>query len=207
VTADGVRTDHVGCCPSVTLWPPAGLRITATSRGVPLVLRTVRDEDLPGLVAIVPPDVGQDPALAVGGDPAQVAAQSVLRHVWRARADLAPDNWRLTFAVEAGGVLAGQQDLKAVDFPQLRVVRTSSWLGEEFRGRGIAKAMRARALQLAFRCFDTYELHDGRVEHMLWTRLTRDRWALLRQGYGLSDVEVTGAVECRTLLGLDGADA
>jgi RimJ/RimL family protein N-acetyltransferase len=220
----------------VTLWPPAGLRITATSRGVPLVLRTVRDEDLPGLVAIVPPDVGQDPALAVGGDPAQVAAQSVLRHVWRARADLAPDNWRLTFAVEAGGVLAGQQDLKAVDFPGLRVVRTSSWLGEEFRGRGIAKAMRAMALQLAFTCFeavaaeadsvegndaalgvsrslgyspcgDTYELHDGRVEHMLWTRLTRDRWALLRQGYGLSDVEVTGAVECRTLLGLDGADA
>jgi RimJ/RimL family protein N-acetyltransferase len=215
----------------VALWPPAGLRITATARGIPLVLRAVRDEDLPGLVAIFPPDVGHDPCLAVGGDSTRVAQQAVLRHVWRARAELAPENWRLTFAVEAAGQLAGQQDLKAVDFPQRRVVETSSWLGQEFRGRGIAKAMRAMALQLAFTCFeavaaeadsvegndaalgvtrslgyspsgDTYELHGGRVEHMLWSRLTRDRWALLRQGYGLSDVEVTGAQECRPLLGL-----
>jgi hypothetical protein len=37
---------------------------------------------------------------------------------------------------------------------------------------------------------------------MLWTRLTRDRWTLLRQGYGVSDVEVTGATECLPLLGL-----
>ncbi|HEV7824215.1 MAG TPA: GNAT family protein [Mycobacteriales bacterium] len=228
-------TDHTGCCPGVTLWPPAGLRVTASARGIPLVLRAVRDEDLPGLVTIFPPDVPHDPALAVGGDPAQVQAQAVLRHVWRARAELAPQNWRLTFAVEAAGELAGQQDLKAADFPERRIVETSSWLGEEFRGRGIAKAMRAMALQLAFTCFDavaaeadsvegndaalgvsrslgyspcgdTYELHQGRVEHVLWTRLTRDRWALLRQGYGLSDVEITGARECRPLLGLGDAD-
>jgi RimJ/RimL family protein N-acetyltransferase len=228
-------TDHTGCCPGVSLWPPAGLRITATARDVPLVLRAVRDEDLPGLVDIFPPDVPHDPALAVGGDPARVQAQAVLRHVWRARAELAPENWRLTFAVEAAGELAGQQDLKAVDFPERRIVETSSWLGEEFRGRGIAKAMRAMALQLAFTCFeavaaeadsvegndaalgvsrslgyspcgDTYEVHQGRVEHMLWTRLTRDRWALLRQGYGLADVEITGAAECRPLLGLGHAD-
>ena len=227
--------DHVGCCPGVALWPPAGLRITATARGVPLVLRAVRDDDLRGLVEIFPPDVGYDPALAVGGEPGAVKQQAVLRHVWRARAELAPQNWRLVFAVEAAGLLAGQQDLKAVDFPQRRVVETSSWLGEEFRGRGIAKAMRAMTLQLAFTCFDaraaesdsiegndaalgvtrslgyspsgdTYELHAGRVEHVLWSRLTRDRWALLRQGYGLSDVQITGAQECRPLLGLGTAD-
>ena len=51
-------------------------------------------------------------------------------------------------------------------------------------------------------CGDTYELHQGCVEHMLWSRLTRDRWALLRQGYGVSDVVITGARECRPLLGL-----
>ncbi|HEY0485656.1 MAG TPA: GNAT family protein [Mycobacteriales bacterium] len=224
-------TDHTGCCPGVALWPPAGLRISATARGVPLVLRTVGDEDLAGLVSIFPPDVPHDPDLAVGGDPEQVAAQAVLRHVWRARAELAPQNWRLTFAVEAAGELAGQQDLKAEHFPLRRIVETSSWLGEAFRGRGIAKAMRAMVLQLAFTCFDavaaeadsaegndaalgvsrslgyspcgdTYALHQGRVEHVLWSRLTRDRWALLRQGYGLADVEITGAAACRPLLGL-----
>jgi RimJ/RimL family protein N-acetyltransferase len=224
-------TDHTGCCPGVTLWPPAGLRVTASARGIPLVLRAVRDEDLPGLVTIFPPDVPHDPALAVGGDPAQVQAQAVLRHVWRARAELAPQNWRLTFAVEAAGELAGQQDLKAADFPERRIVETSSWLGESFRGRGLAKAMRAMVLQLAFSefdavaaeadsvdgndaalgvsrslgyspCGDTYDMHQGRVEHMLWTRLTRDRWSLLRQGYGLSDVEITGARACLPLLGL-----
>jgi RimJ/RimL family protein N-acetyltransferase len=213
------------------LWPPDGLRITASARGIPLVLRAVRDEDLAGLVAIFPPDAGYDPALSVGGDPAAVERQSVLRHVWRARAELAPQNWRLTFAVEAAGELVGQQDLRGVDFPQRRIVETSSWLGESFRGRGIAKAMRGMVLQLAFSHFganaaeadsvdgndaalgvsrslgyspsgDTYEVHRGRVEHVLWTRLTRDRWALLRQGYGLNEVEITGAEACLPLLGL-----
>jgi RimJ/RimL family protein N-acetyltransferase len=218
------------------LWPPDDLRITAIARDIPLVLRAVRDEDLAGLVAIFPPDAGYDPDLAVGGDPLEVERQSVLRHVWRARAELAPQNWRLTFAVEAAGQLVGQQDLRAVDFPQRRIVETSSWLGESFRGRGIAKAMRAMALQLAFSHFgaraaeadsvdgndaalgvsrslgyspsgDTYQIHQGRVEHMLWTRLTRDRWSLLRQGYGLSDVEITGARACLPLLGLGAGGA
>jgi RimJ/RimL family protein N-acetyltransferase len=219
----------------VALWPPAGLRITATSRGMSLVLRTVRDEDLPGLVEIFPPDAGYDPTLAVGQDPQRVEQQSVLRHVWRARAELAPESWRLTFAVEADGRLAGQQDLKAVDFPRRRIVETSSWVAESFRGRGIAKAMRAMVLQLAFNSFDavaaesdsaegndaalgvtrslgyspsgdTYEIHGGQVQHMLWSRLTRDTWALLRQGYGLADVEVSGARECLPLLGLGPAE-
>jgi RimJ/RimL family protein N-acetyltransferase len=219
-------------CPDAVLWPPAGLRIAATARGIPLVLRSVRDDDLPGLVRIFPPDAGYDPTLPLGGDAAGAEAQSVLRHVWRARAELAPRNWRLTFAVETDGELVGQQDLKAVDFPQRRIVETSSWLGEPFRGKGIAKAMRAMVLQLAFQCFgaraaesdsaegndaalgvtrslgyspsgDTYECHSGTVEHMLWSRLTRDRWALLRQGYGLTGVEITGADECLPLLGLE----
>jgi RimJ/RimL family protein N-acetyltransferase len=222
-----------GSCPDATLWPPAGLRISASARGIPLVLRAVRDEDLPGLVDIYPPDAGYDPTLAKGGDGAAAQRESVLRHVWRARAELAPHNWRLVFAVEAAGELVGQQDLKAVDFPQRRIVETSSWLGEPFRGKGLAKAMRAMMLQLAFDCFDavaaesdsaegndaalgvtrslgyspagdTYECHGGSVEHMLWARLTRDRWALLRQGYGISDVEITGAKACLPLLGLDG---
>jgi RimJ/RimL family protein N-acetyltransferase len=224
-------SDAPGSLYWASLWPPDRLRITAGARGIPLVLRAVRDQDLAGLVAIFPPDAGYDAALSVGGDPAEVERQSVLRHVWRARAELAPENWRLTFAVEAAGELVGQQDLRAVDFPQRRIVETSSWLGESFRGRGIAKAMRAMALQLAFSHFgataaeadsadgndaalgvsrslgyspsgDTYEVRRGRVEHLLWTRLTRDRWALLRQGYGLNDVEITGAEACLPLLGL-----
>jgi hypothetical protein len=49
---------------------------------------------------------------------------------------------------------------------------------------------------------DTYELHEGVVTHMLWSRLTRERWALHRQGYGMAPIEVDGLEGARGLLGL-----
>jgi RimJ/RimL family protein N-acetyltransferase len=114
-------------------------------------------------------------------------------------------------------------------------VESSSWIGAPYRGRGLAKAMRAIVLHLAFEGFgaraaesesaegndaalgvtrslgytpsgDTYALHDGVVEHMLWSRLTRDRWALQRQGYGTGPVTVEGLEPCLEMLGLDPAE-
>jgi RimJ/RimL family protein N-acetyltransferase len=211
------------------LWPLAGLRLR-TER---LELRPPTDDDLPVLAALYPRDVPFDPSLPVpGGEPCERARQSVLRHVWRSRAELAPDAWRICFAAFAGGELVGQQDLKAVDFPTRRIVESSSWIGAQYRGRGLAKAMRAMVLHLAFEglgahaaesesaegndaalgvtrslgytpCGDTYELHEGVVEHMLWSRLTRERWALQRLGYGTGPVTVEGLEPCLHLLGLD----
>lgn len=211
------------------LWPLARLRVWAGA----IELRPPTDDDLPALAALVPPEAGHDPSLPISGvtTPGEVAAQAVLRQVWRSRAELAPESWRICLAAYVDGRLVGQQDLKAEDFPRRRIVETSSWIGAEHRRQGHGKAMRALALHLAFAGLgavavesesaegndaalgitrslgyspsgDTYEVHDGVVTHMLWSRLTRERWALHKQGYGLAPVEVDGIDACRRLIGL-----
>jgi RimJ/RimL family protein N-acetyltransferase len=212
-----------------SLWPLAGLRLR-TDR---MELRPPTDDDLPELADLYPHDVPFDPTLPVAaqGECAR-SRQAVLRHVWRSRAELDVTAWRLCFAAYHEGALVGQQDLKAVDFPTRRIVESSSWIGAEFRGRGLGKAMRAIVLHLAFEGFgaraaesesaeandaalgvtrslgytpsgDTYSVHEGVVEHMLWSRLTRERWALQRQGYGTGPVTIEGLEPCLELLGLD----
>lgn len=216
------------------LWPLARLRVRAGD----VELRPPTDDELPALAALVPPEAGHDPSLPISGvtGATEVAAQAVLRHVWRSRAELAPDRWRICLAAYVDGLLVGQQDLMAVDFIRRRIIETSSWLGAEHRRRGHGKAMRALALHLAFEGLgaiavesqsaegndaalgitrslgyspsgDTYEVHDGVVTHMLSSRLTRERWALHRQGYGLGPVEVEGVNGCRGLLGLPPVEA
>jgi RimJ/RimL family protein N-acetyltransferase len=58
--------------------------------------------------------------------------------------------WRLSFAVLEAGTIIGTQDLRADDFARVRTVRTGSWLGQEYQGRGNGKEMRAAVLHLAF---------------------------------------------------------
>jgi RimJ/RimL family protein N-acetyltransferase len=212
-------------------WPLYDLRISAqlpladgTRRE--LVLRHPVDDDLPAMRAVAPPELEMDPTL-----PGDGLGQWIPRHVWRSRAELAPQAWRLVFLLEIDGEPAGSQDLKAYDFPQLRIVESSSWLGEPYRGAGFGKAMRAMVLHFAFDsldaiaaeteseehndaalgvtrslgyqpCGDKYAPRADRVDHMLWGRLTRERWALLRNGYGLEAVEISGAEACLPLLGL-----
>lgn len=215
--------------PDLSLWPLTGLRMRAGD----VELRPPTDDDLSALAAIYPSDVPFDPTLPVSaGDCAHQASEAVLRHVWRARAEFAPDCWRLCFAVYAGGVLVGQQDLKATGFPARRIVESSSWAGTEFRGRGFGKTMRAVVLQLAFDglgaraaesestegndaalgitrslgydpCGDSYAVAGDAVEHRLWSRLTRERWSLIHQGYGTGPVTIDGLEECLPLLGIE----
>ncbi len=212
-----------------SLWPLAGLRL----RSPHMELRPPTDDDLPELAELYPHDVPFDPTLPVAEQPECARSrQAVLRHVWRSRAELEPVAWRICFAAYHDGRLVGQQDLKATDFPTRRIVESSSWIGAEFRGRGLAKAMRAIVLYLAFEGFDaraaesesaegndaalgvtrslgytpsgdTYALHEGVVQHMMWSRLTRERWALQRQGYGTGLITVEGLEPCREMLGLD----
>ncbi|GAA1717806.1 GNAT family protein [Fodinicola feengrottensis] len=212
-------------------WPLFDLRITAqlpTAEGLvrDLVLRPPTDDDLPVLAAVAPPGLEMDPTLPGSG-----MHEWIARHVWRSRAESAPDKWRLSFLLEVDGDVAGSQDLKASDFPQLRIVESASWLGERFRGTGLGKAMRAMVLHFAFQaldataaeteseehndaalgvtrslgyqpCGDRYAQRVDRIDHMLWSRLTRERWALLRNGYGLDEVGISGAERCLPMLGL-----
>lgn len=211
---------------SVDLWPPAGLRVRAGA----VELRPPCDDDLPALAALFPTETGWDPTLLVTGADAEARGrQSVLRHVWRARAECAPARWRLCLAVFLDGEPVGEQDLKAADFPVRRIVETSSWLGAAYRGRGLGTTMRTLALHLAFEgfgavavetsfvegnapalgvtrslgytpCGDTWEAFEGVRTHLLWSRLTRERWA---GGDGRAGpVTLTGVAPVRELLGI-----
>lgn len=218
------------------LWPPAGLRVSGAFGGrgrppgrVAVTLRTPTDPDLAALAGIFPTDAGWDPGLPAVGEEGLRGPRSVLRHAWRARAELGPERWRLVLAVEVDGTLVGQQDLKATHFGVRRIVETSSWLAREHRGRGIATGMRALALHLAFTGLharaaesessegnvaalavtrslgyepsgDVYLAHAGGVDHRLWSRLTRDRWASVSQRYDIAEVTLVGVEACLPLL-------
>lgn len=72
--------------------------------------------------------------------------------VWRSRAELTADHWRIPFAVFEADTdrVVGTQDVFADRFPLLRTFGTGSWLGLAHQGRGIGKEMRAAVLHFGF---------------------------------------------------------
>jgi len=131
----------------VSAWPLFGL----TVRCGDVILRAVRDEDLPELLDIFPDDVEMDPAHpALDGAPGGDRARRLVQSVWRHRATWTPEDWALDLRVERDGRAVGVVTLEGTTFAMLRTVDTASWLAKEARGRGTAVLMRAGAVGMAF---------------------------------------------------------
>lgn len=132
------------------LWPLFDLRLR-TER---LELRLPTDDELVALAAVArdgmhPP--GEMPfGVAWSTVPSPAFERSFAQHHWAARATWAVDAWSLHLATFLDGRPIGAQSLLARDFPTLRLVKTGSWLGSPFQGRGHGKAMRAATLGFAF---------------------------------------------------------
>jgi len=78
-------------------------------------------------------------------------AHSVLRGHWGQLSGWGVDDWRLGLGVFArGGEPLGMVTLRARDFPVVREVTTSSWLGLQHQGRGFGTEARTGLLVLAF---------------------------------------------------------
>jgi RimJ/RimL family protein N-acetyltransferase len=78
-------------------------------------------------------------------------ARSVLRGQWGARAEWEVSSWSLGLGVfSTEGAPLGIVSLRASDFPVVREVMTSSWLGLAFHGAGIGTEARIGLLTLAF---------------------------------------------------------
>lgn len=129
-------------------WPLFDLRLTYRD----LVLRPLREADLPYLCEVLPDDVGHDPRLALF--PGQTLMENERRlfcmGYWKALGTWDPASWVLHFAVEHDGALVGVQTLEGENFPALRTVDSASWLIPEVRGRGLGARMRTAALGFAF---------------------------------------------------------
>jgi RimJ/RimL family protein N-acetyltransferase len=150
-----------------------------------------------------------------------------LRRIWAGRSRVEAEFWRLYFVICDDGEPVGMQDLIGTDFATLGTVHSFSWLAPGARSRGLGKEARAAILHLAFEGFDAREATSdafadnhasnrvsealgyarngtawatrrGEPAQLLCWRLTRDEWARRRR----SDIELSGAQECRPVLGL-----
>ena len=138
--------------PAVThpLWPLFDLRLSTGN----LVLRLPREEELPAFNAVVAAGIHppEEMPFGIAWTDAPAAQRELESYHWwmSVRANWKPEEWTLTLGVWVDGEPAGFQDLVGHDFPRLRTVRTGSWLGRSFQGRGIGKLMRQAVLTLAF---------------------------------------------------------
>ncbi|QDZ16820.1 GNAT family N-acetyltransferase [Humibacter ginsenosidimutans] len=76
--------------------------------------------------------------------------RGMLAYQWQRRTAVAPQKFRLEYAVLVGDVVVGSQGCGADDWQVLRRAHTGSWLGREFQGQGIGTRMRMLMLQLLF---------------------------------------------------------
>ncbi|MGN6332219.1 MAG: GNAT family N-acetyltransferase [Motilibacteraceae bacterium] len=207
------------------LWPAYALRIT-TPR---LELRLPIESEIVALADVAAAGVhkpDERPFLTpwTEGSPRD-RAQAVLRWHWEAMADWSVEDWSLGLGVFArDGRALGKVSLRAKDFPVVREVTRSSWLGLPHHGQGYGTEARLALLELAFEHLGAqfaltevfqdnhasqavsrrlgYQpggvLRDARGDEVLVSdrlRLTRDRWAQLAR----PRILVEGVDACRQL--------
>jgi RimJ/RimL family protein N-acetyltransferase len=131
-------------------WPPFALTLT-TPR---LVLRPIRDEDIPAAVQAALRGVhepGRNPFSQPWAEfPAHQLGPNMAQWYWRCRADVKPEAWTLLLGIWQDGEFIGCQDIEAQDFATRRTVGTGSWLTKSAQGKGLGKEMRAAVVSYAF---------------------------------------------------------
>ena len=145
------------------------------------------------------------------------------RHRWSVT------DWHLELGVWTASALIGTQAINAESFAIARTVRTGSWLGQRFHGRGYGTEMRAAILDLSFDGLAAREARTGAFrdnpasaavslklgyreigERVVSVRaqpvherifaLSREQWA--RHQHARADIH--GLSECMALFGLRG---
>ena len=209
------------------LWPLYGVTIT-TSR---LELRLPREEELAGLAHVAGRGVhGPDerPFLTPWTEgSAQNRARFVLQGHWSRLGGWSAAAWQLGLGVFRDGDPLGMVTLRARDFPIVREVTTSAWLGLDHQGKGYGTEARAGLLTLAFDHLDAHAAltevfqdnhashgvsrklgyeHDGisvdaRGDEAVVSdrlRLTREKWTQQSR----PTVQIEGMAACRPIFGV-----
>lgn len=151
----------------------------------------------------------------------------MLQQHWGQLGSWSVEAWRLGLGVFLGDEPLGMVTLRARDFPVVREVATSSWLGTDHQGQGYGTEAREGLLALAFDHLGAaaaltevfqdnhsslgvsrklgYESdgisHDARGDEVVVSdrlRLTRERW----QSRPRAAVAVSDLSRCRSMFGL-----
>jgi RimJ/RimL family protein N-acetyltransferase len=132
------------------LWPLFDLRLR-TER---LELRLPTDDELIALADVaragIHPPEEMPFAVPWTDAPSPAFERGFVQHHWAKRAEWTPAHWVLNLATFLEGRPIGSQSIEAADFPRLRTVRTGSWLGGPWQGKGYGTEMREAVLTLAF---------------------------------------------------------
>ena len=209
------------------LWPLYGLTIT-TPR---LELRLPHENELARLAHVAGAGIhhpDERPFLTPWTDGSyQDRARAVLRGHWSDLADWSVAAWHLGLGAFRAGEPIGLVTLRARDFPVVREVTTSAWLGIDHQRRGYGTEARIGLLTLAFHHLGAtaaltevfqdnhssqgvsrklgYE-HDGiSVDARGTEAVVSDRLRLTRRAWAARDhppVTVDGMSACRPLFGL-----
>ncbi len=132
------------------LWPLYDLRLDTDQ----LELRLPNEDEIAELCAtaaagIHPP--GEMPfGVAWSTKPSPRFEREFIQWHWQQRASWSAEAWSLELAVFHDGRPIGSQSLMARQFAIFHAVRTGSWLGRAWQGRGLGKEMRGAVLALAF---------------------------------------------------------
>jgi RimJ/RimL family protein N-acetyltransferase len=142
-------------------WPLLDLRI----RTARLEIRLPNDATLVQLARLAATGV-HDPSTMPflfpwTDEPSPLLEQGMLQWGWRHRAEWTPNDWSFGGAVFLEGEVVGVQSLMAKDFAVDREVKSGSWLGRAYQGRGLGREMRAAILTLAFDGLGALVAHSG----------------------------------------------
>lgn len=187
------------------MWPPFGLEL----RTPRLLLRPMRDEDLPGLVSAALTGV-HDPTRSpfafpwTDAEPHELPA-NVARFHWGLRAGSTPQAWNVEFAVIHDGTVIGAQGLIGRQFGVRRTVSTGSWLQRSSQGHGLGREMREAVLQFAFDHLHAERAESGAVSWNAQSRAVSRRLGYQENG-SVRVVTRSGVLEEEVLLRLDPQD-
>ncbi|MCW2964488.1 MAG: GCN5-like N-acetyltransferase [Actinomycetia bacterium] len=170
------------------LWPLFGLSLR-TER---LDLTPVSDGDIDELTSVAQSGVHDPDAQPFanlwtdrqGSDFEQRFAQ----YFWAQRARWSVATWALPFAVRFRGRLIGVQQIQADEFPVLRTVNTSSWLGSAFQGIGLGTEMRAAVLSFGFDALGAEAAISGAYAYNVSSIRVSQKLGYMRNGVRRDDI-------------------
>jgi RimJ/RimL family protein N-acetyltransferase len=210
-----------------SIWPLLDVRLTTPS----VTLRCRDDDELATLARLAAGGVhgpSERPYLVpwTEGIPDQTARHVVQQH-WRRRGEWSVTAWALELGVFRDDQPVGIVALRGRDFPELREVKTESWLGLDHHRQGLGTAARSALLHLAFdglgaeravtEVFQdnvgsqgvsrrlgyrhdgvSHDVRDGEVVISDRLRLDREDW----YGADRVEVDVSGLAPCLPFFGL-----
>jgi RimJ/RimL family protein N-acetyltransferase len=148
------------------LWPAFDLQIRTTR----LELRPVTDMDLDELAELAEKGIhdpdSRPPWSSLWTDRrGREFELAFAQYFWSQRARWSPASWTLPFTVRYDGQPIGVQQIEADDFPTLRTVSTSSWLGRAFQSIGLGTEMRGAVLSFAFETLSAEIAVSSALDH------------------------------------------